>query len=152
MQPLWYEVLLALVAGYVVSFVGSRAVGGFHRWRKGKLDPVSLAHKTADPRITGFIEQLAFMPLVFAQPENAVMAMGGWLALKMAATWQKEFPTVAREDDRRGALHEILDWQSHSFQALLSGFLSMVSAGAGGIVARHLLDLPVISGWPVVAT
>jgi len=113
----WCEIVTALGASYAVSvIVGGLVVGSFHRWRKSKLDKVPIEHKRANPHITGFIEALVFTPLVLARPGDAVVAMGGWLALKMAATWQKDFPTVAHDDV--GKLKEILDWQSHSFQAL----------------------------------
>jgi len=141
------QILFALAAGFGFSVVvGGVVVGGFHSWRKHKLDVPPVSHKRANPQLTGFIEHVVFTALVIAQPENAVVAMGGWLALKMAATWNKNFPTVATDDAVR--LKEVLDWQSHSFLALLSGFLCMAFAGAGGAIARYLMGLPIIQGWP----
>jgi hypothetical protein len=151
MQPHWHQILKALAAGYFVSVVlGGLIISAFHNWRKSKLDPPAVQHKRANAAITGFIEHVVFTTFVIAQPAAAGVAMAGWLGLKMAATWNKSLPPVA--SDPAAKLKETLDWQSHSFLALLCGFMSMAFSGAGGALARLLMGLPVIAGWPLSQT
>jgi len=81
--------------------------------------------------MTGCLERGVFTPLVMITPETAAIAMGGWLALKMAAQWQREAPKGIGP----------LEWRGHAFLALQSGFLSMAFAGAGGGLAIYVTCL-----------
>jgi hypothetical protein len=141
MQPPWLY-LIALVPGYALSLgLGRLIVPRFSDWTKRtylrhiRQDPAT----KPDPRlasgpssnITGWLERGVFTPLVMITPETAAIAMGGWLALKMAAQWQREAPKGIGP----------LEWRGHAFLALQSGFLSMAFAGAGGGLAIYVTCL-----------
>jgi hypothetical protein len=61
--------------------------------------------------------------------------MGGWLALKMAATWQRDRPRGTGQ----------FRWISGAFLALQTGFVSMAFAAAGGLLIRYLAG---VEKWP----
>jgi hypothetical protein len=141
MQPPWLY-LIALVPGYALSLgLGRFIIPRFNDWTKRsylrqiRQDPAT----KPDPRlasgpssnITGWLERGVFTPLVMIAPETAAIAMGGWLALKMAAQWQREAPKGIGP----------LEWSGHAFLALQAGFLSMTFAGAGGGLAIYVACL-----------
>jgi hypothetical protein len=61
----------------------------------------------------------------------------------MAASWNRD---LAREYPGKPEKTQQakLEWASHAFLGLQSGFLSMTFAGAGGILARYLMGLQII--------
>jgi hypothetical protein len=94
--------------------------------------------------VTGLLERAVFTALMISQPAAAPVAMGGWLALKMAASWNRDIGLVYPDDPERTRMAK-LDWASHAFLGLQSGFLSMTFAGAGGALTRYLMGLPIVS-------
>jgi len=138
--------VLGVIAGGAVSLGGGRlVVWRFYRWtirllaterqkaaeRQGNEPPVY--NEDLEPNrsshITGHLERAIFTAVVIlAPPEAAFVAMGGWLGLKMAATWGKAaWPGIPSEL-----------WDRHAFLALQAGVLSMAFAGAGGAVAIYI--------------
>jgi hypothetical protein len=142
MDTPWY---LALLYGYVLSLAaGGVLVYWFNKYMKGQLGDDPKTQSRASSHITGFVERAVFTALMFAQPEATPVAMGGWLALKMAASWQRDMGLEYPDDPertRQGKLH----WASHAFLGLQTGFVSMAFAGAAGILARWFAGLPIIS-------
>jgi len=135
MQIPWY---FALLYGYVLSLVaGGLLVHCFNTFMKSQVgdDPKTQSRLSSD--ITGFLERFVFTALMFAQPEGAPVAMGGWLALKMAASWQRDIGLEYPDDPERTRLGR-LHWASHAFLGLQTGFVSMSFAG-GGRNARPLV-------------
>jgi len=159
MSGSWWQ---ALLWGYALSLVGGGvAVPLFHEWNRCRIDggrtvdcfgeclkfwqqsgPKTRAR--VSPHLTGFIERLIFTSLMIAQPNAAAVAMGGWLALKMAASWNKDVPLEYPDDPARTLADKHL-WNSHAFLGLLSGLASMAMAGAGGMLTRYLAGFDVIN-------
>jgi hypothetical protein len=50
----------------------------------------------AAPYVMGFIERLIFTTMMISSPKAALLAMGGWIGLKMAATWQRNIGKAKR--------------------------------------------------------
>jgi len=146
--------LAAYAAGYGLSLVvGLFAVPLFHRVMMNTLsrDPPTemprwewLGRHSAD--ITGLIERMVFTTLMIADPETALLGMGGWLGIKMAATWQRDI-SIEYPDDPVRTRDDKLFWASHAFLSLQTGFVSMAFAGAGGALALWLLRYPPIGVW-----
>ena len=143
MQESWY---FALASGYAVSLVAGTVVTYFfHWWTTHLADEAAKKFDDADgnkkPKatdwglssvITGIVERLVFTAFVILDSGSAVPAMGGWLTLKMAATWQRDRP--AKTSQWR--------WISFAFLGLQTGFLSMALAAAGGLLARRMACWP----------
>jgi hypothetical protein len=89
--------------------------------------------------VTGIVERLIFTAFVIIAPKDTILAMGGWLTLKMAASWQREKPS--------GTGH--YRWISSAFVALQTGFVSMALAAAGGLLALYLAGAET---WPPPST
>ena len=136
----------AIAAGYALSIVvGGIVVHEFHKLMKLTLsgDPPTdpprckwLGDHSSD--ITGFIERAVFTTLVFASLEATLIAMGGWLTLKMAATWNRDVP-IDSPNNPFNPRNDKLFWASHAFLGLQTGFVSMAFAGAGGALALWLM-------------
>jgi hypothetical protein len=85
--------------------------------------------------ITGAIERAVFAPAFVLAPDDAAVGIFAWLALKMAANWQRDLP-----DSLIG-----IDWlklRSRAFLALLSGFASLALAAVIGLAVRGYLGCP----------
>lgn len=141
----WY---CALAWGYAVSLgVGTGVTFLFHKlttWIEDRSKKATVGEATTlqwgwSSVITGVVERLVFTPFVVISPESAVQAMGGWLALKMAATWQRDRPRQVRQ----------IYWINRAFLGLQTAFLSLAFAAAGGLVTRHLLGINVLIGLAV---
>ena len=139
---------MSVVAGFGLSVVvAAPAMRLFHGAMKHTLsrDPPTeparwrwLGQYSSD--VTGFIERSAFTALMLWSPEGAILGMGGWLGLKMAATWNRD---IALEyDDPVRTREDKLFWASHAFLSLQTGFVSMVFAAAGGALANGLMSYP----------
>jgi len=141
MQPPWLY-LIALVPGYALSLgLGRFMIPRFNDWAKRSYVRQIRQNAAAEPdprlasgpssNILGWLERGVFTPLVMIAPETAAIAMGGSLALKMTAQWQRDAPAGIDQ----------LEWSGHAFLALQSGFLSMTFAGAGGGLAIYVACL-----------
>jgi hypothetical protein len=143
----------AIVWGYVLS-LGGGTIETFlyHWWTTWRADrfasrlenePDTKKPKATDwgaPSIvTGMLERLVFTAFVILAPKEAIPAMGGWLTLKMAASWQRDRPENTRQ----------YRWISFAFLGLQTGFLSMAFAAAGGLLARYLAGAET---WPPVSS
>lgn len=135
-----HSVGYAIALGYLVSLGGGTVVTFlFHRLTTGLEDK----NRSATPSemgilrwgwssvITGIVERMIFTPFVIISPESAVQGMGGWLALKMAATWQRDRPNEVGQ----------LYWINRAFLGLQTGFVSLAFAVAGGLISRYLLGI-----------
>jgi hypothetical protein len=150
MWPYWLQALVAVVAGYAVS-VGAahKIVGRFHDWitnlvigevleaakRRGEeltYDKNAMASGKSS-HVTGCVERLVFTTLFIAEPASSIATMGGWLVLKMGATWGKKAWTNVPAEI----------WDRHAFLALQTGLVSMAFASAGGALTRLILCWPV---------
>jgi hypothetical protein len=146
--------LAAYAAGYGLSLgLGMFAVSYFHRVMRMTLsrEPPTerprwerLGRRSSD--ITGLIERIVFTSLMIADPETSLLGMGGWLGLKMAATWQRDI-SIQYPDDPVRTRDDKLFWASHAFLSLQTGFVSMAFAGAGGALTLWLLRYPPIALW-----
>src|SRR5262245_22683392 len=108
-----------IAIGFAWSLLaGHLLVEPFHRWQQGRLRgrkpdrglqfiincfccwrPLGRTNADDDDKhripacLTGLIERLVFTPVVWFDPSNAVLAMGAWITLKMAANWNKDAPS-----------------------------------------------------------
>lgn len=137
--------LVSLGSGTIVTFLFHRLTTRLEdKSRSGTADEKSILRWGWSSIITGLVERLIFTPFVVVSLESAVQAMGGWLALKMAATWQRDRPVEVGQ----------LYWINRAFLGLQTGFLSLSFAMAGGLLSRYLLgirDFPigtVVGGGP----
>jgi hypothetical protein len=73
------------------------------------------------------VERLAFAVFVGLELPDATTAMMAWLALKLAANWNRS------DLERTSAARPFL------FTALLAGLISMVFAALGGMIASGKL-------------
>lgn len=74
--------------------------------------------------ITGAVERFVFSVLVALNVSGVAPAMVGWLALKMAANWNRK-----DLDDNPKA-------RGFALSALLAGLVSMLFATVGGLICR----------------
>jgi hypothetical protein len=118
MYDIWYSfspterIILGLVLGFAFSLgVGGVVVPCVKSCLKRKL-PEYTEERDSEripPWLTGLIEKLAFTLFVILQPVVALPAMMAWLALKMAANWNKSVPTRSDpEKNRTAARFEML--------------------------------------------
>jgi hypothetical protein len=122
---------MSLGIGWVIALgLGTLVIFFFYRWQAGRLHkalktPAEERHRArVSPTLTGLIERAIFTVVMFAQPDDALTAMGAWMALKMAANWQRE--GTPADPQRRNSLAVL---------ALLCGLLSMAFAALGGVAA-----------------
>jgi hypothetical protein len=116
--------------GLVISLpVGAWATGVFlHKLRrytrlpKIDHDPATLP---VPSWLTGIVERLFFMIVVASVGATAAGGMVGWLALKMAANWNRSSGDGLEGQTRRAR---------GAISALLAGLVSMMFALLGGLV------------------
>ena len=142
-----FQQITAITVAYGLSLgAGWFAIAWFHTKMQLVL-PIKPIHIGAQnewlgrysSHITGTLERLVFTTLMIAKPETALIGMGAWLGLKMAASWNKEldaiYPGYPKAKSR-------LITAGHAFLALQTGFASMALAGAAGGIARWIMCLP----------
>jgi len=97
--------------------------------------------KAVPAGLTGFVERLVFTTFTAVTPLGAPVAMGGWIALKLAANWRRDLPG---ENGRRPTRDDAQQRTRQGFAALLSNLLSMFVAWIGGAFVRLglIIDLP----------
>jgi hypothetical protein len=153
--PLWFRFVAGSLIGLAISVgLGSPVVRWFYAWAGRELlaetdderwnEALAVHDWQVEKRVnrarTGKVERFIFTFITMAAPGLALAAMGGWLTLKMAAQWNKDiFP---KDDDKY--MHAKMLWNRYAFLGLLAGLVSMFCAGAGGVVARLIMGLPVI--------
>lgn len=82
--------------------------------------------------LTGIIERAVFVSLAAVAPlDQAALAMGGWIGLKLAANWHRALPRPDGEPPTRA---QTLKRNRLGFLALLADLLSMAIAALGGVV------------------
>src|SRR5262249_12515122 len=133
----------AITAAYAVSLgAGTLLTTPFHLLMHRAADADHPPKDDAEKRafrpgwssiVTGVVERLVFTPVVTVAPAEAVTAMGAWLALKMAASWQRAPQGISE-----------VPWSARAFLGLQTGLLSMAFAALGGATARYLMGLPVL--------
>lgn len=127
-------VVLAVVLGQTIA--GSFYYGTEH-WakltRKDVYGEEASNIKGVPSWLTGVIETAVFAPAFVLLPTHASTGAFAWLALKMAANWQRDMLNDQGLKLRRRA-----------FLALMSGFLSLSVAAVVGLTVRGYLgcDLP----------
>jgi len=147
MQAEWWQILIAVAVAYSISLgAGWFAIAWFHTKMQLVL-PVDPTHIGArdewlgkhSSHVTGTLERFVFTTLMIAEPKAALVGMGVWLGLKMAASWNKEldaiYPGYPKAKSRLLAA-------GHAFLALQTSFASMALAGAAGGIARWIMCLP----------
>lgn len=123
----WFIGLLVVSSG-----IGHFVTEWFNNWvdeRIGPSDkPGALGRKFLSPALTGCLERLFFtLAVAFGMP-GAIVAMIGWLAVKMANGWQRRGPEENDEDFEKTL--------AFGFGALLAGLVSMMFALVGGVICR----------------
>src|SRR5262249_24234343 len=91
----------AIAWGYALSLlVGLIVTTLYDGWARGRVDKFARrltddkpgAGKVTDSElpsiVTGLVERFIFTAFVILAPKDATLAMGGWLTLKVAASWQ----------------------------------------------------------------
>lgn len=147
MEPFWIgmpatsNLIVGILAGYGWSLgIGGIVVSLAHGSLKNDLPKVE-GEPEPEKRIpgwyTGLIERLIFTSFVIVAASAAFPALGGWLALKMAANWNKGLPP--KDADKARAEGSI--WNRHAFLGLLSGLISMAFAWSGGVLARFIMKI-----------
>ena len=112
----------SVVGGIVVPLFLYSVRGMLRLGEKPKKDI-----KRVYPWLTGAVERLAFAVFVGLELPDATTAMMAWLALKLAANWNRS------DLERTSAARPFL------FPALLAGLISMVFAALGGMIASGKL-------------
>jgi hypothetical protein len=120
----------------------------FHNENEAKLPPVTEPqdNRRVDPNLTGRVERLAFTAFTIVAPASTVPAMMGWIALKMAANWNKDLPPCQKVGDETQGVDprdEKIFRNRHAFLAVLSGLVSLGIAFAGGMLARIIMGVGV---------
>src|SRR2546428_461340 len=111
--------LFALVGGSIVVPLFLYSVRGMLGLGEKPKENI----KRVPPWLTGAVERLAFAVFVGLELRGTATAMMGWLAIKLAANWNRK--DMERVDAAR----------PFSFTALLAGLISMVFAALGGMIA-----------------
>jgi hypothetical protein len=127
------EIALRWLVGLLVALVvGHFAVEVFLQLLRRRMGLDTIQRPGRVPRrLTGFLERLVFTLFVAFQVEGAGPAMIGWLAVKLAANWDRPPPEPDPEDRR----------SRYAFSALVAGLFSMLFALMGGLIARGVV-------WP----
>lgn len=110
--------------GYFVSVVvGGVVVEGCWRWGRQCIGMPPYKRKGVSPWVTGVVERLFFTLAAAIDPSTTIPAMIGWLAIKMAANWER-----APESD---PFH-----RSGAVLAAVLGLISMGFALGGGLICK----------------
>lgn len=70
---------------------------------------------------------------------QALVGMGGWLALKMATNWNRAFP-VTSDMNRKDAVLALTRRARRAISALLGGAVSLTLGAVGGAIAAGKLN------------
>ncbi|HXE67479.1 MAG TPA: hypothetical protein VN630_10570 [Rhodanobacteraceae bacterium] len=121
-----------ILVGYLVTLVG----GGVASWAFISIVSrvISLPKKKPNdgsprvpPWLTGVIERSFFFLILMLGVSGVVEAMMGWLALKLAANWQ------------RYDINQMPSAHTRAVLALAAGLVSLAFVFIGGAIAKHPL-------------
>lgn len=124
------ETTLQWLVGLLISLgLGHIIVRPFLEWLRERLGLPTREWPSyrVYPELTGFLERLFFTLFVGLDAGGPGTTMMAWLALKMAATWNKG------SADNVGEQRDVEI--TYAFTALLAGLVSMGFALVGGLVA-----------------
>tara|TARA_R110002111_G_scaffold189680_4_gene254960 strand:- start:289 stop:717 length:429 start_codon:yes stop_codon:yes gene_type:complete len=124
------EITLRWLIGFLVALSGNAVIGRFVDWMRNRItggqwtddkppSPIS-------PRLVGIIECLFFTLAVAFDMNGVIVAMVGWITVKMAANWGSRNVPEGMSGDR----------EDFRLSALLGGLVSMGFALVGGLICR----------------
>lgn len=110
--------------------IGTVAVGAFHHWLTKRLGLLTPKEKRTSPWLTGLLERIFFTLAVATNATGVLPAMIAWLAVKLAANWNRRPITNGEE----------VTIKNYAFSALVTGLLSMLFAYVGGLlILNHVI-------------
>jgi len=159
----FYQSVFYLITGISVSLgLGSLVTHHILRWLRNDIKDNMLEKAKADLRVweneerfpelrsedkrvkahldwfLGITERLIFTTFFVFSPSDAIIAMGGWLALKLATGWHK------RTEESRPYFQLLI--RSLSLSALLGSAISLSFAIIGGLLIKYGISLMEIAG------
>lgn len=133
---------LGLFYALVIGHIGTGCFLNTLRKYMNHPDPPPVPGEEGVPTpLVGTIERLLFVTIIgVGIPMGQVMlGMGGWLAMKMAANWNRPTP-ITGEIDRKEALIRDTRRARGAFAALLASVVSLAFAAVGGGIALGKLN------------